>query len=686
MPFEPRTSPALHRTVGRALLVGAGVLALAAPAAATVADDTVERLVTVEGTVLNLAVEPAHDGSGDHGPADGTLDVETVVEVDGALYTLPDDVPVDPTTTGQPVEITLSADVALSPEEALEAATTDAVAPGEETPASNPDEAPVEQAEIVDVAAAAPLAGEVLAEAAVGSHSLTVLPVYWTSPDSTSVATLTSLAATTAQYWSEQSGGRIAVSTSVRGWAQIPAPSGCDTTALMNRALAAHGVAAPSGNQHVLVYFPKISECGGWAGLASIGGGRIWVNGSPLADVFAHEFGHNLGLGHANTATCASGGGRVPYSGSLASCTVRQYYDTADVMGFATSQASGSLNTALADHLGLVQVARPGTTTASVELAPLASVNAQRSLAIPVVGGVVYIDYRPYGGRDVRKPGWAGVQVHLRTIDPSYGYPTTYLLDMGAPATAEFAAAAFPVGGTWSVPGAGVSVTLDSAGSTARLRVSPGSTGTQPGTTKLEQYVTNVYLDLFGRPVDAGGLAAWTAALANGTPRVEVANGITYSREYRSRLITESYLTYLGRAPDGPGLEGWLGAMNRGVTIQEMEAGFLAAPEYYAYAGGTDAGWITRLYGHVLGRSPSWGEIQAWAAAANSSGRYAVSLGFLMSYEHLSEVVNDQYLALLGRGLDPDGQHGWVRAIQNGYRLEAVIGGIVASDEYFLQP
>ena len=162
-----------------------------------------------------------------------------------------------------------------------------------------------------------------------------------------------------------------------------------------------------------------------------------------------------------------------------------------------------------------------------------------------------------------------------------------------------------------------------------------------------------------------------------------VANSITYSTEYRSRLITGSYQQYLGRGPDGPGLAQWLVLMNRGLTIEQMERGFLASDEYFGRAGGTPRGWITALYRDVLDRVPSASETSAWTnVLAGGTNRASVALGFLLSSEHLGSVVNDQYTSLLRRSIDSSGRSTWVGAIQRGTRLEAVIGSIVASDEY----
>ncbi len=196
-------------------------------------------------------------------------------------------------------------------------------------------------------------------------------------------------------------------------------------------------------------------------------------------------------------------------------------------------------------------------------------------------------------------------------------------------------------------------------------------------------YVSAVYRDLFARSVDPSGLATWTAALNSGTPRVAVANSITYSAEYRSRLITGSYQQYLGRGPDGAGLAQWLVLMNRGLTIQEMERGFLASDEYYGRAGGNARGWVAALYRDVLGRAPSASETSAWTSIlARGTSRSSVALGFLLSSEHLGTVINGQYTTLLQRGTDATGRSTWIKAIQAGTRTEAVIGSIVASNEY----
>jgi hypothetical protein len=196
-------------------------------------------------------------------------------------------------------------------------------------------------------------------------------------------------------------------------------------------------------------------------------------------------------------------------------------------------------------------------------------------------------------------------------------------------------------------------------------------------------YVTAVYQDLFGRAPDPAGLQAWTTALLSGTPRVSVANSITWSAEYRSDLIRGAYNEFLGRAAEPAGLANWLAAMDGGMTIQQMEGGFVASQEYYNRAGSTASGWVTRLYRHVLNRAASAAEVQSWVnQLAQGASRGAVASGFLISTERLSTVINGYYQHLLSRSSDPAGLQSWVDAIQHGARTEAIVGGIVASDEY----
>ncbi len=353
------------------------------------------------------------------------------------------------------------------------------------------------------VVSAEPAAGTRGARAvsAAGSHTLTVLPVFWNSTDAQTQESLTTLANQARDYWAEQSGGDVAVSVDVRDWKQMAAPTtSCNAAAIYNAALAAHATATPADpKNHVAVYFPRYSACT-WAGLGSVNGPMMWINGYPIEDVFTHEFGHNLGLGHANWAKCTSASGaRVPLSDN---CTVGEYEDRTDVMGYGMSGVpSGNLNSAFGDYLGLQQT----TTTSPAELTALSAHSGTSGLRIPVATGTIFVDYRPAAGRDTRVSRWAGVQVRLRSTGTP---PTTRLLDMQPATATAFTAANLPAGATWPIPGTGKAVKVTATGdTTARVELVAGSTDTTAPSVAPVVTVPAAPARLESAPV------SWTAAV-----------------------------------------------------------------------------------------------------------------------------------------------------------------------------
>ena len=204
--------------------------------------------------------------------------------------------------------------------------------------------------------------------------------------------------------------------------------------------------------------------------------------------------------------------------------------------------------------------------------------------------------------------------------------------------------------------------------------------------TRIDRYVTQVYSDLVGHAPDAASLLTWETALVNGTPRINLANALTAGTEYRRRLINATYEHYLGRAANSTELTTWLSKLDGGYTIQQVESGVVTSAEYYTKAGGTGRKWVARLYVDILGRAASSSEINYWTnQLAKGATRDRVAMSLLLSTEHLSGVVDTQYRAFLDRAVDDPARTTWVSALQAGMRIETLTGGIVASDEYYLQ-
>ena len=146
----------------------------------------------------------------------------------------------------------------------------------------------------------------------------------------------------------------------VYGYYTIGAASGgCNYTSWASQAkaaAAADGFAA-GAYQHVMYVFPQ-RNCP-WSGLAYLPGTESWINGAPSAFVTAHELGHNLGLNHAGSWNCTSGGAPVTLS---ASCTVSEYNDPFDVMGNLGDRHSHGWHL---QRLGVLQESNVQTISAS---------------------------------------------------------------------------------------------------------------------------------------------------------------------------------------------------------------------------------------------------------------------------------------------------------------------------------
>ncbi len=423
-----------------AAVVGLLLPTVAATAGPVPSGDDGTRSVT---GVLQVAIADERDGS--------TTPV-VFAEVDGALIDVTDLVTADlsapdPAATGDQVTVTLdTAGQAIA-------------------------------AEVEQVAASAP---EHLAAAALTqAGSLTVLPVYWTTPDTQTPATLAALGNTTSAFWSAQSGGLVTTAVTSRPWAQIPAPSGCDAAGIRNAALAANPGLPNGPYDRILVYFPESGDCP-WVGLGAVKGTSIWVNGYGFSDTFSHEYGHTLGFGHANTIACSTASVPVPWAGS--GCTVTEYNDGDDVMGWAEYDDAGVLNTSLADQMGWVQTVAPSPSGAvTATLAPLSTYSGVRAVKIPFSGGFLYADYRPVA--DGRHSGRAGVQVHA--VPNTDSYHDGDLLDMNTalPGYSDVAHTLYsmPPGTTYLVPGTNyVLAVLGVAGGSATVSVAPRSIDVVP--------------------------------------------------------------------------------------------------------------------------------------------------------------------------------------------------------------
>lgn len=241
-----------------------------------------------------------------------------------------------------------------------------------------------------------------------------------------------------------------------------------------------------------------------------------------------------------------------------------------------------------------------------------------------------------------------------------------------------------PEGGTTQIGDYVFSVSyLGGNGNDVTLTAVTGSLPPGPiGTTANEHYVGYLYYTLLGRAPDAGGLASYSQMLDAGATRESVAASIYNSPEQRYNQVAAYYRKFLGRNGSVQEVQGFVNAFLNGSTENQVISTFLLSDEYQIANPPINL-FITGLYNSLLNRAPDSAGLATYSQALRTGvTREAVVLSFLNSTEYCSDQVSAEYLAILGRGVDPSGSAFWVGQMQqNGYA--AMVIGLASSQEAY---
>ncbi len=307
-----------------------------------------------------------------------------------------------------------------------------------------------------------------------------------------------------ADFWREQTDGAVRFGT-VAGfdWPAEPSTLNCgDPFGLWEEAATRAGW-TPGPDKHLLVYVPYGSSgCSyglGTIGTGSIGsGGRAYVRATATS-LIAHEFGHNLGLGHASHLQCA---GAV----HNASCYIRSYHDLYDVMGISWEEV-GSLSAPHAELLGVLPATTAPTLGASTGtrdllLTPMGARSGTRAVRLTDSDGDVYwLEYRAASGRDGflgTAANWPRLQtgVLVRLVGGQDGENSSFLLD-GTPSEHAW----WPSDLAVALPG-NTAVTFGSAPFTVRvLETTPSGARIRVTTSAVPHPIDLAYERLGGSTV-----------------------------------------------------------------------------------------------------------------------------------------------------------------------------------------
>ena len=147
-------------------------------------------------------------------------------------------------------------------------------------------------------------------------------------------------------------------------------------------------------------------------------------------------------------------------------------------------------------------------------------------------------------------------------------------------------------------------------------------------------------------------------------------------------MIRSFYQQFLDRAADTNGLNYLVCLMQGGASSDSIRIMLLSSQEFFDKAGDTNAGFVKRLYTHLLGRSPDPNGLNFWTGAVAASGRAAVSTSFVTGPEYRGLTVQGWYRQYLGRSADTLGVAFWVSRLASGTTDVQAITFFVTSPEY----
>lgn len=218
--------------------------------------------------------------------------------------------------------------------------------------------------------------------------------------------------AVSSNYWRNMSNGRISMSVASKATNHKTAAKSTDSYDQIMNKVAAELNWSPNAWTALVVFSPVALKEGylgyGWSSNGN--SGRIlmpWTSqlSNFTTNVVTHEFGHVLGLMHADSLQCTSGQPDTATFGS--GCEIRHYGDTSDLMGISRWFDTPVISSSFWDYGGFGrgdEILNVGVASGSktYTLRPWAGSNAYRAVKFtdPKSGEIYYLELRVPVGFD----------------------------------------------------------------------------------------------------------------------------------------------------------------------------------------------------------------------------------------------------------------------------------------------
>lgn len=178
-------------------------------------------------------------------------------------------------------------------------------------------------------------------------------------------------------------------------------------------------------------------------------------------------------------------------------------------------------------------------------------------------------------------------------------------------------------------------------------------------TAHSAQYVTDMFATFLDRTPTSSELAQATeSSMTTQTSRYRLVGNIAESGEWIRRTVRLEYLNVLRRSADSGGLAYWsMSLAENNLSLAALRRSLYGSSEYARSL--TSEQWVNKLYGDLLGRTPSESDVSYWSSVRALLGRTHVMAAFLGSTEYQRGQVQADYQTILHRPPDSAGLAYW---------------------------
>jgi len=200
-----------------------------------------------------------------------------------------------------------------------------------------------------------------------------------------------------------------------------------------------------------------------------------------------------------------------------------------------------------------------------------------------------------------------------------------------------------------------------------------------------EDYVYWLFTHVVKRVPDPTELGRWTnrfIALGREDRWSKPAFVKNFIRAHSAALIRDTYERLLGHEPGASELTYWADKISHGGSQRDLIMSLCNSREFWLLSGGTNHGFIDRLYQMLLRREPDMDRKTHYLVRLSAGwSREDVIASILDSGEYHGLLIDERFQAFYGQMPDSGARAHYIERMQRGLTQEELLGAILCHDD-----